>query len=211
MLAQLSLPGFDAQPAQPPKRSLPAAAPRVTRPTQRLFLALFPQAHDAACIAESIDALRQHHGLDGQRLHTDRLHITLLSLGDYAGAVPQALIDAAMAAAATVVHPPMDVVFDRALSFAGRKAGKNAFVLCGRDTAAVNQLGKTLGLALKLAGLRARPSGKPHMTMLYDERVIEEHAIEPVRWTASEFVLVLSHLGKTHHEWLARWPLTHTL
>lgn len=46
------------------------------------------------------------------------------------------------------------------------------------------------------------------MTMLYDNRVIEEHALEPIRWTATEFVLVLSHLGKTHHQWLARWPLT---
>jgi RNA 2',3'-cyclic 3'-phosphodiesterase len=83
-------------------------------------------------------------------------------------------------------------------------------VLCGRDTAAVSQLGQALGLALKRAGLLSQPSGKPHMTMLYDERVIAEHAIEPIRWTASEFVLVLSHLGKTRHDWLARWPLTRT-
>jgi RNA 2',3'-cyclic 3'-phosphodiesterase len=199
MLVQLSLPGFDAPPP-----------PSGTRPTHRLFVALFPQAHDAARIAEPIDALRQHHGLDGQRIHTDRLHVTLLSLGDYAGAVPQVLIDAAVAAAATVVHPPMDIVFDRALSFASRKAGNSAFVLCGRDTAAVSQLGQALGLALKRAGLLSQPSGKPHMTMLYDERVIAEHAIEPIRWTASEFVLVLSHLGKTRHDWLARWPLTRT-
>ncbi len=127
MLAQLGLPGFDAPPS-PPECNLPPTTRRGTRPTQRLFPALFPQAHDAARIAGPIDALRHCHRLDGQRLHTDRLHITLHSLGDYAGAVPQVVIDAAMAAAATVVHLPMDIVFDRALSFAGRKAGKNAFV-----------------------------------------------------------------------------------
>ena len=65
-------------------------------------------------------------------------------------------------------------------------------------------------LALKRAGHQPQPSGKPHMTMLYDERIINQHAVETVRWTASEFVLVLSHLGKTQHELLARWPLTRT-
>lgn len=210
MTAQLNLPGFDAPHLRPPESSLPAAAPRGTRPNQRLFLALFPRAHDSARIAESIDALRQRHCLDGQRLHTDRLHVTLHSLGDYVGTVPQVVIDAAMAAAATVVHPPMQVVFNRALSFSGRKSDKNAFVLCGSDTSAVSQFGQTLGLALKLAGLRFQASGKPHMTMLYDGRVIDEQAVEPICWTADEFVLVLSHLGKTRHEWLARWPLTQT-
>jgi RNA 2',3'-cyclic 3'-phosphodiesterase len=213
MPEQFSLPGFDAQPPQlppPPKRGLSRPWPRSTLPTQRLFLALFPEAHDAARIAELIDALRQRHRLSGQRLHTDRLHITLHSLGDYVDAVPQTLIDGALAAAATVVHPPLDIVFDHALSFAGGNASKNAFVLSGHDTAAVSQLGGTLGLALKRAGLRSQPSRKPHMTMLYNGRVIEERAFEPIRWTATEFVLVLSHLGKTHHQWLARWPLTGT-
>jgi 2'-5' RNA ligase len=45
------------------------------------------------------------------------------------------------------------------------------------------------------------------MTMLHDRRIVAEHAIEPIRWTATEFVLVLSHVGWTHHEWLRRWPL----
>lgn len=209
MLEQFSLPGFDTQTPSfpPPKRSIAPAWPHGIRPAQRLFLALFPQAGDGARMAEPIHLLRQHHRLGGQLLRTDRLHITLHSLGDYVGAVPEALVDAAMAAAAGVIHPPIDIVFDRALSFAGSSSGKNAFVLCGRDTAAVSQLVHILGLALKRAGLESQPSRKPHMTMLYDDQVVVEHTVEPIRWTATEFVLVRSLLGKTQHRWLARWPL----
>ncbi len=208
MSEQFNLPGFDLPPT-PPRHSLAPAALDSARPTHRLFLAVFPKAHDAAPIAASIAALRQHHGLNGQPLQTDRLHTTLHSLGDYVGPVPQVRIDAAMAAASSLVHPPLQIEFDHALSFAGSgHAAKHAFVLCGHDTAAVSRLVQILGLALKRVGLDPQPSRKPHMTMLYDRRIIEAHVIEPIRWTASELVLVLSHLGKTHHQWLARWPLT---
>ena len=82
------------------------------RPTQRSFLGLFPQAHDAALIEESIDVLRLRHCLAGKRLHIDHLHITVHSLAHYGDAAPLALIDATKAAAATVEHPPLDTVLE---------------------------------------------------------------------------------------------------
>ena len=36
---------------------------------------------------------------------------------------------------------------------------------------------------------RAKPQYTPHVTMLYDERGIEDHAIEPVCWTVRDFAL----------------------
>lgn len=47
----------------------------------------------------------------------------------------------------------------------------------------------------------------PHTTLLYDGQRIESQAIDPVGWTAREFVLVHSELKKTRHNILARWPL----
>jgi len=44
----------------------------------------------------------------------------------------------------------------------------------------------------------------PHVTLLYDPRSVEEHPIEPISWTVSEFVLIHSMQGHAH---LARWPL----
>ena len=86
MPEEFSLPGFDAQPPALPtatalKRSLTSMDRADPRPTQRLFLGVLLQAHDAALVAESIDVLRQHDCLAGKRLHIDCLHITLHSLG----------------------------------------------------------------------------------------------------------------------------------
>ena len=47
----------------------------------------------------------------------------------------------------------------------------------------------------------------PHVTLLYDDVLVEERAVEPIRWTVREFVLVHSLLGQTRHVPLARWPL----
>lgn len=55
-------------------------------------------------------------------------------------------------------------------------------------------------------GLRRKSNTKfePHVTLLYDARGVEEHPIEPVFWTVTEFVLIHSMNG---HHCLARWPL----
>ena len=55
-------------------------------PTDRLFFALFPDAEAAMQIAGLARSLREEHGLHGQPLREDRLHVTLHHLGDYAGA-----------------------------------------------------------------------------------------------------------------------------
>ena len=44
----------------------------------------------------------------------------------------------------------------------------------------------------------------PHVTLLYGARGVEEHPIEPICWTVSEFVLIRSRKG---HDYLARWSL----
>jgi len=45
------------------------------------------------------------------------------------------------------------------------------------------------------------------VTLLYDDVLVQERAVEPIRWTVSEFVLVHSLLGQTRHIPLARWSL----
>ncbi|MNL66559.1 hypothetical protein D3C87_1910460 [compost metagenome] len=47
----------------------------------------------------------------------------------------------------------------------------------------------------------------PHVTMLYDRRLVAEQGIEPVRWTVGGFTLIHSLLGRTEHIPLARWTL----
>jgi 2'-5' RNA ligase len=45
------------------------------------------------------------------------------------------------------------------------------------------------------------------VTLLYDEHRVARQCVEPIAWTAREFALVRSLLGKSQYEVLARWPL----
>jgi RNA 2',3'-cyclic 3'-phosphodiesterase len=62
---------------------------------------------------------------------------------------------------------------------------------------------------MREVGLRTRKHSAftPHLTLLYDARHIDERPIRPIGWTVSEFVLVLSLIGKTKHVPIQRWQL----
>jgi 2'-5' RNA ligase len=66
-----------------------------------------------------------------------------------------------------------------------------------------------LATALSKAGLRHRAGQAftPHVTLLYGDREVQPQPIEPLRWTAGEFVLVHSLLGKSVYKPLGRWSL----
>ena len=189
---QLYLPGFEAPP----------------QPTDRLFFALIPTPDAAAAIARQRGLLRDEYGVTGKPVGIARLHVTLIHLGDYLE-LPPAIVKAAMTAAASLKAAPFDVVFDRAKSFHGRPR-KRPLVLLGEDgVAAVAKFQKTLGKALERAGFgKANPHYTPHVTLLYDNRLIPPGTIEPIGWTAREFVLVHSLLGQTRHIQLGRWAFS---
>jgi 2'-5' RNA ligase len=208
MCDQMSLPGLDAE--------TPPFKPAVIdgRPGQpsayNLFLAVLPEPEDAQRIARVAANLRERNGLVGKCLRAERLHITLQALASFHRMVPQAVLDAAVAAAASVDCPPLPIVLDRACSFPNvGSRGHNAFVLrCdARSDTAIARLRQSLTIALRRTGLRAEPSGTPHMTMLYDQRVVPEQVIQPLHWTATSFALILSHVGLAYHQQIARWSL----
>jgi RNA 2',3'-cyclic 3'-phosphodiesterase len=187
MPEQFSLPGLE-------QRSLP----------HTLFFAILPSASALPHLERVATALRQRHALTGKPIRTDRLHVTLQRLGSFDEAVPQGLVDAATAVASALAVPRFEVMFDRALSF----PGSGAFVLRGDDAAApISAFRNALGEALARAGLPAKPSSTAHMTLAYDDRLIAEHRVEPVRWIAEDFVLIDSHVGQTVHRHLGRWPV----
>ncbi len=79
----------------------------------------------------------------------------------------------------------------------------------GRDSAALTMLHRAVGEALTRAGLGrwVRPHFTPHITLLYDRRLVDEHPIESLGWTVTDFVFVHSLIGQGVHNHLARWPL----
>lgn len=203
MPEQLSLPGLDA--TAPPFRPdvIPSRGGKLQGYT--LFLAIFPNPEDAHRFAAAAADLRSQHELDGTPLTPGRLHITLHAIAGFIDTIPQAIVDAVIAASTRVVCPRLPIVFDHVLSF----TDSNAFVLrCNPDSdAAVARLRQSLALPLRRAGLRPEPSRTPHMTLLYDPHHITQHAIKPICWTATRFALILSHVGIGHHQWIAQWAL----
>ncbi len=47
----------------------------------------------------------------------------------------------------------------------------------------------------------------PHVSLLWDRAAVPREAVEPIGWTAREFVLLDSPYGEARHEVLGRWPL----
>jgi 2'-5' RNA ligase len=101
---------------------------------------------------------------------------------------------------------PFEVVFDRAMTF---DTASNPFVLRVSQSADHYVRDFWLNLGMEIANVRPfrEPSFTPHMTLSYKGKWTTEHPIEPICWTAREFVLINSHIGKTYHEHVGRWPL----
>lgn len=182
--------------------------PRPSEPANGLFLALVPPAATADRIGELIQRLRYCHGLKGEALSPGRLHVTLHYLGAYSG-LPQSLVETICTAAPAVSLPPFEISFDRALSFTNKRKTRPFVLRTGRDIAALPMLHRAVGEAMTGAGLGrwVTPHFTPHMTLLYDRRLVDEHAIESLGWTVTDFVLVHSLVGQGKHIHLARWPL----
>ncbi|MGR4866458.1 2'-5' RNA ligase family protein [Caulobacter sp. LARHSG274] len=175
--------------------------------TDRLFFAIFPDPATAGAIAEQAGRLRTAHQLTGRSLAAERFHITLHHLGDHAG-LRRDLVAMAGEAAQALAATPFQVTFDRAVSF--HNGGNNPLVLRGdAGLEALKTFQRDLGLAMARAGLGrwVDKAFTPHVTLLYDRRVVAEVPAESVTWTVNGFTLVRSLLGRTEHVPLARWAL----
>jgi 2'-5' RNA ligase len=178
----------------------------VPRPPGDVFFAIRPGGEAAARIAGIAGHMHSRMGLRG-RILADRFHITLHCIGHFPK-LPQRVVDAAAAAAATVSAAPFEVAFDRVVSFG--RSGKRPLVLIGPDhVAALVAFRQTLDAAIRRVGgvPRMSPQFTPHLTLLYDDQVVPEQWVEKVGWTVHELVLLHSHFGQGKHVPLARWPL----
>ncbi|XHS79347.1 2'-5' RNA ligase family protein [Burkholderiaceae bacterium UC74_6] len=164
---------------------------------QDLFFALMPPQQLAQDIAARIP------DLSGAPADPQRLHITLCDVAEVVGQdLPDKLIRAAKAAAATLAHAPLAVRLDQLQHFT------KAVVLVGSGNERVTQFARLLGRALKQYGMAPKVGSTPHLTLFYTElRRHEPRPVEPILWTATDFVLLVSHVGQSRYDELGRWPL----
>lgn len=178
------------------------------KPTDRLFLGLFP---DAGAIAQ-IDALAhdvcRRHDLRVTPHKPERLHVTLFHVGDWAGLPPDA-VDAAIAAANALQAAPFELSFDEVASFAAKRERPPVVLKASAGNAALHAFREQLGRELARAGQGRCVSAafEPHVTLAYAQKSVAPETVAPVRWTARDFVLIHSLLGQTRYIELGRWPL----
>ncbi|GAA4344480.1 2'-5' RNA ligase family protein [Variovorax defluvii] len=186
-----------------------AGVARRTAGTDRLFFALRPDAAAIVRIERLIGRLRQDPGLTGKPLGAERFHVTLRVLGDFPF-LPQQVIDAACAAAQPLtVMPAFRVGFERVGSIARRPRNMPLVLLGEAATVSLKAFQASLDHAMDRAGVPGvgYPHYTPHLTLLYTDRYLAPCPVEPIGWTAHDFVLVRSLIGRGRHEVLARWAL----
>jgi RNA 2',3'-cyclic 3'-phosphodiesterase len=173
-----------------------------------LYFLTFPNAPTAEQIAGLARSALRECGLKGRPLQTSRFHVSLHHLAEYDP--QQSLKTFALkgrAAAATVRTSPFAVMFNRIESFSSRN-GRYPLVLRGDDgVVGLEMFHRSLGMAMRFMGLKARLHCTPHLTLSYGDRRIKEHFVEPVSWTVREFWLILSLHGISKYVPLGRWKL----
>ncbi|MFE0756354.1 2'-5' RNA ligase family protein [Inquilinus sp. NPDC058860] len=174
----------------------------------RIFFAILPSPADAAMIRARAEALRLGLGLRGRPRPPEILHISLQLVGRYQS-LPFALVDRAMRAAWTIELPRFEVTFDRVTSFGAGSGTRPVVLRCAEGNAALVDLHEAFDPVMEVVGLPgSRPPLRPHMTILYDRKVVPEAVLDasitiPVR----DFALVHSLYGESRYLILGRWPL----
>lgn len=177
--------------------SLPGFEP--ANPTDRLFLAIFPDAQHAAQLAALAAQHLGDHRLGNGATEAGRLHVTLFDLGDYTE-LPPGLVTHATEALSRLAAMPFIVHFDQIGSFSRQSIGP--LVLSASDgNEELHALRKQLATHLRASALGrlTHDSFTPHMTVAYKAATIPFEKIAPIAWPAGEVALIHSLLGKTRH------------
>lgn len=167
-----------------------------------LFLAVLPDVETSRRIHQMAEILKAAHAFRGRLTAPERLHVTLLSLGG----LPRQVVEKACEVVGEVKAEPFEISFDRTMSFRGQP-GSRPFVLAGGGgLSRLKMFRRSLAAAFARNGLKhlGRRDFTPHITLLFDDRAVDEQPIGPVRWTVRDLVLIHSMKG---HEHLAHWPL----
>jgi 2'-5' RNA ligase len=187
----------------------------IAQQRHRLFFALLPDAPARAEIGRLARMLKGVHSSYADLIAPGNLHVSLFFIDAFRGAMPERLLAGALAAGAAVRGAPFALTFNQTGTFAkpGETKRKSyPFVLFGdRDAGAALTLRRAVGAAMRSNGLgyavKDVNAFAPHVTLWWDEAIVEAHPVAPVSWTARELVLIDSARGTATHNHLARWPL----
>jgi RNA 2',3'-cyclic 3'-phosphodiesterase len=174
-------------------------------PQHRVFFALQPNAEAADRIERLAADLRRRHGLKGRPTPASRLHLSLNFVGSFRGPPTRAVMEKAASLADKVSEGAFVVTLNHAESWKSE-----TLVLLGDEgVIGAERLHTAIHKALARGSMapRREPPISPHVSLLRDKAEVPKTFVEPISWTAREFVLLDSVLGEGRHEILGRWTL----
>jgi 2'-5' RNA ligase len=177
-------------------------------PFRPVFFVIKPDPSAATATDRVSHELGDALGLTGNPLTPDRLHMTLLSLGDMQ-ILRQATLDRARHIAAEMSVRSFDITFDRVMSFRNPRPKKPFALLASKGSAGLPLFQRELVQTMKNAGLVCgkQQGFTPHVTLVWDSaQVCEMPLAATITWTVREFQLICSIFGQSRHECLGRWP-----
>jgi RNA 2',3'-cyclic 3'-phosphodiesterase len=177
-----------------------AAMPLAATPTRRLFFALWPDATVREAVRAAADAAAARAGIGGRRTPMERIHLTLLFLGEL-GAGDEAR---ARVVAGSVRMAPFTLVLDRVGGFPRARV---LWVGPRQAPPALTALHRELREGLGALVPDRRPLA-PHLTCDRDASApLPIAPIPPIPWAVDRFVLVHSEpraSGRYHV--VSQWP-----
>lgn len=169
-------------------------------PLYRLFFALQPPP----IVARQIDHFAHELAPDARRILIDHQHVTMGISADWPD-YPYEQIKALRRAASGIDADPFDLWLDRF-----NQGGRSAALRPSRSIDGLKALQQQVAMTMKRAGVMSRPdwSFSPHQTLFYRDGRPDQRAIAGFGWRVDELVLICSHVGRTRHQAVGRWPLT---
>lgn len=170
-----------------------------------LFFALLPEAEIVSPNSRPGETVCNAQRFRGKSVWPDRLHLTLLPVGNPHWDLEKVVRHASIAAA-RVRARPFEIALDITESFSVRD--RSPFVLgSGDGLNKFTALQKHLAYELACEGFEGARGSAPHLTLMWADCGVDEYPIAPIRWTVRDFVLVRSYVGQSRHEYAGRWPL----
>lgn len=134
--------------------------------------------------------------------------MSLNFVGAFRGPPTRAVMEKATSLADRISAAPFKVTLNHVESWS---ADPHPLVLLG-DEGVIGaerlHTGIHKALAAGTMAPRREPQIWPHVSLLWDQTMVPRTFVEPISWTAADFVLLDSVFGEGRHGVLGRWALT---
>jgi RNA 2',3'-cyclic 3'-phosphodiesterase len=186
-----------------------AALPWRPKKPERTFVCIVPDAAAAKAIARTALSIAAEAHLADQLVKPERYHLSLAHISDR-DRIRSKDEFAVGRAARMIEFAAFEVCFSRAGSVRGpprRGRPPNHPLVLLADDGAIRDLFRSLGSELRKFRIAVGEYFTPHITLTYSEQFVPMRAIEPIRFTVREFVLLHSERGLTKYNVLGTWQL----